>query len=440
MANRFWVGGTGIWNNASTANWSATTGGAAGASAPTSVDTVTFDVNSGTGTCTTAAGSACSSMTLNTQNIALVLGANHTTTSSFILTQGSINLAGFVLNCTVLSSSNTNTRSIAFGSTGQINLTSTTGTLWTTSASTGFTTTGTNKTVVAPNGAAGTRTFNFGALAETVAMSVSVTAGTDTVSLQGRYYTLNTTGFTGTIGAASRSIYGSLIIGAGATYTSTTTVTSFIGTSGSHTITTNGVTIDGAITFDGLGGTWTFADALTQGAGKNFIFTNGTVKLKISVTSTVGAFSTTGTTQKFLMSSVSGTQATLTQANGTVTATYLTIQDINVTGGATWLAYVTSNNVNGGNNTGWDFYLPASSIYDSLRLRGYTGTVTDMLLQYYKYNGATSNNIQDAELEYLILKGFTSGSNTDKWYAYLFSLGFIGTLTDMLFNYWKDPA
>jgi hypothetical protein len=355
MAARFWVGGTGAWDNASTANWSATTGGASGASAPTSADTVTFDGNSGTGTCTTAAGSACSSMTLNTQTVALVLGANHTASGSFVLTQGSIDLAGFVLNSTTVSSSNSNTRSIAFGSTGQINLTATTGTLWTTSTSAGFTTTGTSKAVVAPNGAAGTRTFNFGAVAETVAMNVSVTAGTDTVSLQGRYYTLNTTGFTGTIGATSRSIYGSLTIGAGATYTSTTTVTSFIGTSGSHTITTNGVTIDGAITFDGSSGTWTFADALTQGAGKNFIFTNGTVKLKNSATSTVGTFSTTGTNQKFLMSSVAGSQATLSQASGTVSASYLTIKDINATGGATWDAFVDQNNIDAGNVDGWNF-------------------------------------------------------------------------------------
>lgn len=32
MANRYWVGGSGTWDNASTTNWSATSGGAAGAS------------------------------------------------------------------------------------------------------------------------------------------------------------------------------------------------------------------------------------------------------------------------------------------------------------------------------------------------------------------------------------------------------------------------
>lgn len=43
MANRFWVGGTGNWDAATTTHWSATSGGAGGASVPTSSDNVTFD-------------------------------------------------------------------------------------------------------------------------------------------------------------------------------------------------------------------------------------------------------------------------------------------------------------------------------------------------------------------------------------------------------------
>lgn len=43
MANRYWVGGTGTWDTTSTTNWSATTGGTAGASVPTAADSVFFD-------------------------------------------------------------------------------------------------------------------------------------------------------------------------------------------------------------------------------------------------------------------------------------------------------------------------------------------------------------------------------------------------------------
>jgi len=73
------------------------------------------------------------------------------------------------------------------------------------------------------------------------------------------------------------------------------------------------------------------------------------------VTSTVGAFTTSGTNQKFLQSTLAGSQATLSQASGAVDASYLTIRDINATGGATWNAFTTNNNVNAGNNLGWDF-------------------------------------------------------------------------------------
>jgi hypothetical protein len=59
MANRFWVGGSGTWNNSSTSNWAATSGGAAGASAPTSIDDVFFDANSGTPTVTAGTAATC---------------------------------------------------------------------------------------------------------------------------------------------------------------------------------------------------------------------------------------------------------------------------------------------------------------------------------------------------------------------------------------------
>jgi len=46
MADRYWVGGTGSWNATNTLNWSASSGGASGASVPTATDNVFFDANS----------------------------------------------------------------------------------------------------------------------------------------------------------------------------------------------------------------------------------------------------------------------------------------------------------------------------------------------------------------------------------------------------------
>lgn len=63
MANRYWVGGTGLWNATSTTNWAATSGGSGGASAPTSLDDVFLDANSGTGRVIYQDGSVCASLT-----------------------------------------------------------------------------------------------------------------------------------------------------------------------------------------------------------------------------------------------------------------------------------------------------------------------------------------------------------------------------------------
>jgi hypothetical protein len=63
MADRYWVaGGTGNYN--STTNWSATSGGASGASVPTTADDVFFNASSGAGTATINVFSNCRSLNL----------------------------------------------------------------------------------------------------------------------------------------------------------------------------------------------------------------------------------------------------------------------------------------------------------------------------------------------------------------------------------------
>ncbi len=67
MADRYWVGGTGNWDSFNPANWSATTGGAGGASVPTSVDNVIFDANSGASNflVTVGFGAICANLTIS---------------------------------------------------------------------------------------------------------------------------------------------------------------------------------------------------------------------------------------------------------------------------------------------------------------------------------------------------------------------------------------
>lgn len=361
MATYFWVGGTGTWNNTNTTNWSLTTGGLPGIAVPISTDTVVFDSASGTGTCTTAATAACSIASLDSSTLALTLGANLTMTGAFTLTSGALSLGNNILTTSRFNSTNTNTRSVAYG-TGKIVLTGNNTTIWSCGDLTNFSYTGTPTVESSYSGATGTRTFASGGAAggtEFNVADIKITAGTDIITIggNGSVRNLDFTGFSGSFAnAAARTIYGNLTISSGMTVTSGTGVLTFAATSGTKTITTNNKTINNPLTFNGIGGTFAFQDALTQGSTRAFTITNGTVQLKSGVTSTVGSFATSTTNQKFLQSTTAGTQATLSQVTGTVSVGYLTIKDINATGGATFNAYTVNSNVNAGNNLGWDFF------------------------------------------------------------------------------------
>lgn len=117
MAARYWVGGTGTWSSGNTANWSATSGGAGGASVPTSADTPQFDANSGSGVVTfTNGGVTVGATTINNSAIELSLGAAFTTSGALTLTVGTFTTNNYNVTATQLSSSNTNTRTINLGS------------------------------------------------------------------------------------------------------------------------------------------------------------------------------------------------------------------------------------------------------------------------------------------------------------------------------------
>lgn len=84
MANRFWVGGTATWDGTAGTKWATTSGGAGGASVPTSADDVFFDGSSGTGTVTLATGQACLTLDFtgftgtfaHNSNVALTVAGN----------------------------------------------------------------------------------------------------------------------------------------------------------------------------------------------------------------------------------------------------------------------------------------------------------------------------------------------------------------------------
>ena len=565
MAARFWVGGSGTWNNSSTANWSATSGGAPGASAPTTADTVTFDANSGTAATVTVDSTAVTSTTtVDKSDITLILSGNATlsTTGAFTLSQGTLNLNSNTLTVFRFSSSTANNRTIAFGANGKILLTGTNILAWnTTSTPSTLTVSGSRNIEMTTAATTGTRQFAGGNVGESKAWNLSVTAGTDTILIQNHINNLDLTGFAGIYANDDRTFYGNVIFVAGVTYSAGSTSTKFSATTGTQLLTTNGTTQDYPITKDGAGtlqlqdnltmgstrtftltagtldlnnqtlstgifsssnsntrsiafgtgnitvtgnaatvwttstvtnfsytgtptvnftyaggtgtrtittgalseaqtininvsagsdivnniasvknlnftgftGTWNhnatttayvnvtlvsgmsnsgtgilffgsansaqqfttagltldfpisvgsnlsapilqFQDALTMGATRAFTLAGGTVELKAGVTSTVGSFVATSPRPRTLRSTLAGTQATLSQASGTVDANQLTIQDINAVGGATFNAFVNQQNVDAGNNDGWDFGIsPIVGSYEyTYQLRSFT--------------------------------------------------------------------
>ena len=277
---------------------------------------------------------------------ALTLGSTRTLS----LTNGTINLNGYNLTATAFSSSNSNTRTITQGA-GTITLTGSGTTVWNTGTSTNLTYTTTPTVDATYSGAVGSRTINTDA---TRPINLNVTAGTDTITnvAGAGFNNLDFTGFAGTLANVGRYIYGNLTLSTGMTLTAGALITQFSGV-GTATITSNTQTMDFPVTFNGTG-TTNCLDALTLGSTRALTFTNGTLNLFAGVTSTVGSFVTTGTTAKYLGSTTPGTQATISDAGGTDTVTYLAIRDSNAIGGAIWNALATTNADNG-NNSGWSF-------------------------------------------------------------------------------------
>lgn len=184
MAARFWVGGTGNWDAATTTHWATSGGGAGGASVPGSGDTVTFDANSGTAaTVTVTATAAVTSVTINKADLTLLLNAPVNLSGDMTVTTGTLNTNGQDCSWASLSSSNTNTRTITLGA-SELTLSSTT-TPWFTATTTGLTfNAGTSTITFSGNGPSlislGSRTYYDVMVSNVGSGSVSIAGGTNT--------------------------------------------------------------------------------------------------------------------------------------------------------------------------------------------------------------------------------------------------------------------
>jgi hypothetical protein len=339
-------------------------------------NTITFAATSGAKTIITAGVTFDRPFTFNgvggTWQLfgALTTGATRTVT----LTNGTLSLLFYTLTTGIFSSNNSNARTIDFGGAGKIVLTGTGATLFTTSTATNLTVIGTNPLIqLTTNSTTGTRGVILGAAGEANAISVDVTAGSDQINLgttTGAYRNVDFTGFTGTHNAQnSIAVFGNWNYG-GVTAVSGTSAVTFAATSGTKTVTSNGVTFPANVAFNGIGGTWEMQDALS--VTNVLTLANGTLKLKSGTTSTVGAFVTANPNPKFLVSTTFGTPATISDASGTNTVSYLTVQDNIATGGAIWDA-LDITNVDAGGNSGWLFSTtPSIGNEITMRLRSFT--------------------------------------------------------------------
>jgi hypothetical protein len=330
---------------------------------------LTFIATSGTKTITTAGVTFDRPFTFNgvggTWQLqdALTIGSTRTTT----LTSGTLDLNNYTMTSGSFSSSGATTRTLAFG-TGKIVITGNNGTVCQTSTATNLTITGSKRIELAYSGSVGQRSISGPTLATTIegtnTLDFFITAGTDIVNFNGArsYGTIDfsnggTSTFTtpGSWLPGAVDIYENLILNSTMVVTPVADIVEMRATSGTKTITSAGQTMDFPLFINGLGGTFACSDALTLGSTRALTMNNGTLQLKAGVTSTAGSFATSGTNQKFLQSTLSGTQATLSDASGTNSVTYLTIKDSNATGGATFNAFASDFNVNNGNNSGWIF-------------------------------------------------------------------------------------
>lgn len=330
MANRYWIGGSGDWND--TAHWSTTSGGAGGSAMPTSSDDVFFDNNSRVGTTTinllttrSVARIDSSGLSSGTITINSALGSHsvysygagdhkfnnlvdvgyyyfYQTAGATVnvYKPGSLAVKGFG------TATNAVTINLMTDLLGIGYLSITKGTFNTN----GYAVTSTGYIYFQSTGV-----INLGSSIITVTYyeadsSVTINASTSEIVVTGN---------------------SSYFRGGGRTYYKVTLSTGGIGTTR---------TISGSNTID----TFTVLPSITAA------FTSGT-------TQTINTVVLTGTSVNAirLQSATPGSTWTISKASGTVNGTYLNISDSIATGGATWNATTSTNS---GNNTGWNFIGP----------------------------------------------------------------------------------
>jgi hypothetical protein len=324
MANRYWVGGTGDWDGASTANWSTSSGGSSGASVPLATDNAIFDANSGGGAVTVidtglgnspeCANLTCTGFTGSMDSTGYGLNINGDVTLSSGGTYTS--LALYIISPTVCT------------------LTSVGKSVYEINIEPGATVTLADDVAADGNGLYVSGTFttnNFNVVALYISIFGTLNMGSSTFTAYGGVWYADPLS---TINAGTSTI---LI----------TDPSSFDGGDKNYYNLNIGASL-------GLSGNNTFNTISNSAQPITIYFDNGS-------TTTVTNFTVSGTAGNLvtLRSVIASPRWTLSKASGTVSVDYLSIRNSNATGGAAWYAGANStNNPASPSNLGWIFTAP----------------------------------------------------------------------------------
>lgn len=315
MAARYWVGGTGTWD-ATTTHWSATSGGAAGASVPTSADDVYFDSGSGTtGYVVTISSATCKSFIVDptspifsfngsgtlgiygTLDFAQPIGWNATGPITFVATT-----TGWFVNSNGVSLPTITFNGVGGGWSLASALTS-------------------NGPLTVTNGAFTTNNFTVTAnsLSSSTSSTRSIDLGSSTVTLSGTTPITFTTSTNLTFNASTSQINCS-----GGTWTFAGGGKTFYNVSFTSTAQTSG-SITGANTFNNL----TIAGRTLAGINIVSIAANQTINGTLTLSA-----GTNATMRTFLRSDTLGTTRTLTVNNFAAGSADIDFRDITIAGAA----------------------------------------------------------------------------------------------------------
>ena len=389
---RYWIGGTGSYED--TNHWSETSGGTGGASVPTIQDTAIFDQNSFSAagqkvtmfsdrTGNTIWTNATHSPTFYIQNNLYSYGSQIYTDTMTLSPSGSILSFVNASPCEYRPANTNNCPNYTYFNRETVTLTAP------------YDVSGGSLGYIYVNGKAD---FNDQNVTYRNLFSVGNNAtlwmGNGTITCTGVY-----------IGATFYVNASATIYAEGSTIKFTDSSNSNLTFSGGGKVYNNIWFARGASTGSNIiTGTNTFNEFKDTGSAAHTItFPNATT--------TVNAFNVNGNPNNLITLSRTGTSGkfTLSKSSGIVSCDYLSISNSTVTGGATW--YAGTHSINGGNNTGWIFNSPPTTVLITKDLAYVIkSSITEVIQKTIGYF-VRAPTVNTKDLVYTIQKNINIGKN-----------------------------